>query len=180
MKPWRYDFEYARAWRELRFPLIGISTEDKTQLRMGGKGRAGRLPPRPLRYLPAGLWTDLTSLGVFAQGDAWAVQLESRAPVAEFPPGWLEQQCRNYARRRRRRDGEPLGDPRTRPIEISVDGTPKRFEGCEIDGLWVGSTTLPEVSVSAVTFGIDPEALSLITITDPSDYLKGQRDFMKR
>jgi len=46
--------------------------------------------------------------------------------------------------------------------------------------VWVGSTVLPDVSVSITAVDVDPEALSLITITDPSAYLEGQRNFMKR
>ncbi len=180
MKPWRYDFEYARAWRELRFPLIGISTDGNAQLRMGGQGRGGRVPARPLRYLPPGLWTDLNHLGVLAQGDDWEVHIDSRIPTAELPPELLEQQCCHYAEHGPRRNGTTSEDPRTRAAEVFVDEVPTRFEGYQIDGVWVGSTVLPDVSISVTAFDVDPEALSLVTITDPSAYLKGQRDFMRR
>lgn len=37
LRPWRYDFEYARAWRELDFPLYGVVQPEPTVFRMGAR-----------------------------------------------------------------------------------------------------------------------------------------------
>ena len=180
LRPWRYDFEYARAWRELDFPLYGICEPRPNWVRMGGKGRGGVVPPRPLRYLPPGLWTELNHLGVIAEGEHWEVEVDTSTPPGDLHPDVLQQVCRHHARHGRHRAGSGAGEVTARSHDLLVDGVPMRFDGFELDQVWVGTTSTSKVTISLVASNIAPEMLGLSEIIDPGPYLRGQRKIMRR
>ncbi|MEO1061538.1 MAG: hypothetical protein AAFZ07_08985 [Actinomycetota bacterium] len=158
LRPWRFDFEYARAWFELDFPLYGLEPDLGTSRSMGGKGRSGRVPPGPLRHLPPMWWTSLDQLGVVISDADWTVEISSSA-----------------------RGGPPRPVPGERSDQvIPVEGRPCEFVGSVAGGTWCGATVVDEATIAVTARGIDPGRLRIVRIDDPSAHLSGERDRFRR
>lgn len=170
LQPWCFELEYARAWRELDFPLYGLARPEPVDRRMGAKGRGGPTPRRPWRWLPPGLWTDLHHLGVIETGTVWRVSVDTRAGVHDWPAWMLEHGARHEARRHRF-DGWDTTGAASSPHDVLVDGSIVSFDGVTVCGVWAGSATVGEVTVNVVAHGVAPTDLALSEITDPTPYL---------
>lgn len=170
MQPWRFEFEYAWAWRELDFPLYGIDRLDVIKRRMGPKGRGGKVPGPLIRWLPAGLWTDLIHLGVIETGPDWTARIDTRAGRHSWHREIVETRLASAARTSSvERSGA------TRVVEsarsVDVDGVETRFEGLAMGEVWTGAANLDEVSVSIVTVGLEGTRVAIARIDDPTPYL---------
>lgn len=179
LQPWRYDFEYSRAWRELDFPLYGLVEPKPTACRMGGKGRGGFLPPRPVRYLPAGLWTKLTHLEVIEEGPGWLIDINTTGSPRDPHPSELERACERHARHGKHKTEPARDNPVLAPHELLVDGNLVQFEGAALDTVWVGMARTSRTTIRVIASNINPNRIALGKISDPARYLRGQRAFMR-
>jgi len=173
LSPWRYDFEYARAWRELDFSIYGLDHNDTVDRRMGGKGRSGNVPSAPWKWLWAGAWTDLDHLGVVESGPTWTVQIDTRTQATRWPRAMLHHAARRAAFPRgslefEHSDGKCV-DTRK---DVRVDGIPVSFEGVSISNVWAGTVVLGTTMLTVVAAGFTPSELCLVQITDPTPYLQ--------
>lgn len=170
LKPWRFELEYARVWRELDFPLYGLDRPDVIERQMGAKGRGGKVPGLPVRWLPAGLWTDLIQLGVIESGADWTAEVDTRVGHHQFHRETMEHRLESAARTRGiDRAVAPAMVDSPRPVD--VDGVEVRFDGIAMGEIWTGAANLDEVSVSIVATGLEESAVSICQIEDPTPYL---------
>lgn len=170
LQPWRFEFEYARAWCELDFLVYGIDRPDVIERRMGPKGRSGKVPRPPLRWLPAGLWTNLVHLGVIETGLDWSAQIDTRAGRHPWHRETMESKLENTARTSQ---VEPFASAETvnAPRSIDVDGVATRFEGLAIGEIWTGTANLGDSDVNMTTVGLQDIPISIRRIMDPAPYL---------
>lgn len=170
LEPWRFELEYARAWRELDFPLYGLNRSDVTERSMGSKGRGGMVPRPPVRWLPSGLWTDLIHLGVIERGPNWTVEVDTRKGPHQFNREMMERKLESAARSRSIERAE-ASDMVEAPRLVNVDGFETHFNGLAMGEVWAGAANLNAVSVSIATVGLDDPALSICQIKNPTPYL---------
>lgn len=171
-QPWRFDFEYSRAWIELSFPLYGVDLPSWSRRRMGGKGRGGRVPRRPLRWLPPAFWTRLLHLGVVVSGETWEIEVDSGI-------GGPATQWDLHAGRCAYPDDHRLDDVVPWSSVLAVDGQPVSFEGARLDDVWSGGAQVGSGNVTVRGSGVGPADLALAQIIDPAPYLAGQRSYLR-
>lgn len=170
LAPWRFELEYARAWRELDFPLYGLDRPDVIERCMGAKGRGGKVPRPPVRWLPAGLWTDLIHLGVIERGARWTAEVDTWTGHHQFHRETMEHRLESAALTRgmNRAVAPDMVDS---PRPVDVDGIATHFDGLAMGEIWTGAANLHEVSVSVITVGLEETAVSIHQIEDPTPYL---------
>ena len=172
LQPWRYDFEYARAWMRTDFPVFGLVAPSPDVRRMGSKGSTSW--PKQLH--------NVIHLGVNAVADTWSVDIDSRKESLgpDASNVFAEHGCAGQAGYRLHDDGTFDCSPTRVEHTLLVNELSQKFVGFSIDAVWVGSAEIAGRTVMVTADGIDPERLQLAEITDVAPYLQGQRRYMRR